>query len=136
MTSGVSAREFALNLRRFGDVTEKQATMIIKKIILVADSGVVLMTPVDTGRARGNWYPSLEVPSTAMNMAASDKGGNQTIASISAKLPSFKLGGVFWMTNNLPYILPLENGHSKQAPEGMVDLTLARIAARYGGVVR
>jgi hypothetical protein len=28
--------------------------------------------------------------------------------------------------NNLPYAVPLEYGHSKQAPGGMVRITLAR----------
>lgn len=32
--------------------------------------------------------------------------------------------GVFWITNSLPYAQALEDGHSDQAPEGMVGLTI------------
>ena len=32
-------------------------------------------------------------------------------------------GGVTYLSNSLPYAVPLENGWSKQAPQGMVKLT-------------
>ena len=33
-------------------------------------------------------------------------------------------GDVIYLTNNLPYAVPLEEGYSKQAPAGMVALTV------------
>lgn len=68
-------------------------------------------------------------------MNAADKGGGQAIARIAGVVGGAKLGDVIWQTNNLPYILPLENGHSRQAPEGMVDINLNAVAAQYGGAV-
>ena len=50
-------------------------------------------------------------------------GGPLTIAELRA----------IWITNNLPYAEPLENGWSKQAPAGMVAQTKAAIEARYAG---
>jgi hypothetical protein len=34
-------------------------------------------------------------------------------------------GSIFYLTNNLPYGERLEYGYSKQAPSGMVRITLA-----------
>lgn len=135
MSSGFSAREFAIDLEKFGKVTEEEATLIIRKIALDLDSAIVLATPVDTGRARGNWYPSLNKPSDEMDLNKLDPSGNEATSKINSTVALFKLGDTVWMTNNLPYILPLENGHSQQAPQGMVDNNLERVAAQYGGSI-
>ena len=136
MSKGVSAREFAVDLKKFGEVTEDQATTIFRKIAIDLDSRIVLGTPVDQGRARGNWFPSLNSPSNAVDQNAFDKSGGKAIADLTSKASSAKLGDTLWMTNNLPYILPLENGSSKQAAEGMVDVNLNAVAAQYGGVIK
>ena len=134
MSRGKSARQFALDLRKFGKVTREQATMIFRKITLELDSRVVLGTPVDVGRARGNWFPSLNTPATGTTDKA-DPTGSAALAEINSLVGSARLGDTVWLTNNLPYILPLENGHSKQAPDGMVDINLNAIAAFYGGSI-
>jgi len=131
----MSAREFAIDLKKFGRVTREQAQMIVRKIIIDLDTRVVLSTPVDTGRARGNWYPSIGEPSSARNDENYDPSGGGSVAAATGMAMGVKLGQLAWLTNNLPYILPLENGWSKQAPSGMVDKNLNAIAAKYGGQV-
>lgn len=135
MPRGLSPREFAIDLKKFGKVTREQARMIFQKIALDLDSRIVLGTPVDTGRARGNWFPSLNSPSTAVDLSATDKSGAVAQGRLSGVIAGAKLGDTIWQTNNLPYILPLENGHSGQAPEGMVDINLNAVAAQYGGTI-
>ncbi len=41
-----------------------------------------------------------------------------------------------YITNNLPYISKLENGSSKQAPNGMVNLTMNEVQRSVANVVR
>jgi hypothetical protein len=135
MPRGVSARNFALDLKKFGEVTREQAKIIFRKISLELDARIVLSTPVDTGRARGNWFPSLNSPSSRIEMDARDKGGAGAMSAAQGIINIADLGETIWFTNNLPYILPLENGHSGQAPEGMVDVNLNAVAAHYGGRV-
>lgn len=135
MPRGKSAREFAIDLRRFGELTEEKATLIFRKIALDLDRAIVLSTPVDTGRARGNWFPSLGSPSNAVDPNAQDKSGGAAIARAVGTVSGAKYGMVIWFTNNLPYILPLENGWSRQAPQGMVDINLNAVAAQYGGSI-
>jgi hypothetical protein len=46
-----------------------------------------------------------------------------------------KYGGTIWIYNNVRYITALEHGHSKkQAPIGMVAVSLAEIAAGLGNI--
>lgn len=135
MPRGLTPRAFALDLKKFGQVTRQQARVIFQKIALDLDTAVVLATPVDEGRARGNWFPSINVPSNEIDMAAADKSGSGAIAALESTVARADLGDTIWQTNNLPYILPLENGWSKQAPEGMVDENLNRIAAQFGGKI-
>lgn len=135
MPAGKSAREFAIDLKKFGEVTQKQAQVIFRKIGLELDSSVVYGTPVDTGRARGNWYCTIGEPSTKVDQEGFDPSGATAVGRIANICATVQLGQVIWLSNNLPYILPLENGHSKQAPQGMVDLNLERVAAHYGGSV-
>lgn len=134
MPRGLTPREFAIDLKRFGRVTREQAQTIFQKIAIDLDTRVVLGTPVDEGRARGNWYPSLNAPSSEVS-DRTDKSGSAAIAAATSVASSAKLGDTIWLTNNLPYILPLENGWSGQAPEGMVDINLNAIAAAYGGQI-
>jgi hypothetical protein len=133
---GKSAREFSIDLKKFGKVTHAQAEQIFRRIALELDQLVVLGTPVDLGRARGNWFPSIATPSSLVDEEIRDKSGGQAIAKVQGIVAGAKLGESIWLTNNLPYILPLENGHSqKQAPQGMVDVNVEKIAAQLGGKI-
>lgn len=62
-------------------------------------------TPVDTGRAKRGWRKR-STPSIAKN--------NQTI-----------------IENRVPYISPLDDGHSKQAANGIVVPALKKVLGRY-----
>lgn len=141
MAKSKSARGFNIDLSNFNIQTQKQATQIFKKITLDLDQAVVLDTPVDTGRARGNWFPSINAPSTENNRDKRrySQKGVSVINRVREKLGSTKLGDTFWLTNNTEYILKLENGMpggSKQAPRGMVDKNVQMIQAKFGGDIR
>lgn len=86
---------------------------------LVAGKGYV------GGRFRANWHISLDVVEN-VTFDETDANGAETIASLIAGLSDFKPGQMAYIINNLPYAIPLEYGHSTQAPNGMVRVTLAR----------
>lgn len=88
-------------------------------------SGTIKSTPVDTGRARGNWQTSVGTPADG-TLERDDPGGSAAIAEVTAKTPN-GAGQETFMSNNLPYIESLENGNSQQAPAGMVRINLARV---------
>ena len=91
--------------------------------------GVVLRTPVRSGRARANWQVGLARPPEGV-LEAADPDGRTAIAGGAATIARARPFETIWITNNLPYIGALEHGSSKQAPRGMVAATLAALAAR------
>ncbi|KQB53784.1 hypothetical protein AQS70_09230 [Pseudomonas endophytica] len=76
------------------------------------------------GRFRANWQFSIDTPADG-EIEAIDPSGNATIAALMAQVNSLTIGQTAYIVNNLPYAIPLEYGHSKQAPHGMVRVTLA-----------
>jgi len=91
----------------------------VRAVALVVDAELVNMTPVDTGRARSNWNPSLNVPDGTIR----EPGQKKSIDPIAS---AYKITDTILISNNLPYIKPLNNGSSKQAPAGFVDAALAK----------
>jgi hypothetical protein len=110
-------------------------TRIVKKLVLdivanlqaaPSDGG----TPVDTGWARANWIP---VIGSASGRAAPKPGDrSQTVgaavnlaqqgqAAIATIATTYRTSmGPVTIANNVPYILPLDAGSSKQAPAGFI----------------
>lgn len=80
------------------------------------------------GRFRGNWQVSI---GAAVNTETGviDPSGNDTIAKATDVIMSFKVGQAkfIWFCNNVPYAVPLEYGHSTQAPNGMVRITAMQL---------
>lgn len=106
-----------------------------KKLAFDIFAGVVEATPVDTGRCRNNWHMSLHTPDdiTFDKPGGGDLGDPPTGEHMSAQQQTLEqlqeLGIMVWIQNNLVYAPVLEQGHSKQAPAGMVAVTLARVVA-------
>lgn len=85
---------------------------------------IVMRSPVDLGRFRGNWNVQFDTsPQTSEGL---DRDGGPTLQRIASQLAGYKSGKRFWLLNHLPYSIPLEYGHSRQAPQGMVRLTVQR----------
>lgn len=76
------------------------------------------------GRFKNNWYVGLDSQPTATNDTP-DASGQGSNSRGMAVLEVFRVGQVssIYFTNNLPYAAALENGHSTQAPGGMVGIT-------------
>ena len=83
------------------------------------------------GRFKNNWYVGFDSQPTETNDTP-DASGQGSNSRGLAMLEVFRVGQVstIYFTNNLPYAQALENGHSNQAPGGMVGLT-ALDAAQY-----
>lgn len=77
------------------------------------------------GRFRGNWQFSIDTPADG-TLDQVDPSGGVTLAKLRLQVGQLTAGQTAYIVNNLPYAVPLEYGHSKQAPGGMVRITLAR----------
>lgn len=109
-------------------------------------SSIVKKTPVDTGRARGNWNITVGHDDTLESTRTRPQFKNVD------EVPKVEGDETIYISNNLPYITTLEyggypknpkggngktvNGYSKQAPEGMVGLTLANNENIFNAALR
>jgi len=137
-------KQFNKEIDDFVKTIPDQAVAIQKKIVLDALTRIVLRTPVDTGRARGNWQVSIGAPikdiiddprwkkkresksfqSRMKSRRSSDSKVINKANGILSKLPPYQQ---VWISNNLNYIEGLEKGNSKQAPKGMVSITVEEL---------
>lgn len=92
-------------------------------VALTVDQTVVSSTPVDTGRARGNWQVSLGFP-VVEEQDLVDKAGTVTIAAGAAVIRSRQSGQTIFISNNVPYIGRLNQGSSSQAPANFVEMAV------------
>lgn len=133
-------------MNKLGQTVEDNATLLVRRAALATDAAVVLATPVDTGRARSNWQASLNAPATGTREAyvegssGSSAGANAQAAIDQGKtvIGATKNGDAVHLTNNLPYIGRLNEGHSAQAPAGFVEeaIQVGLQAVRdFGGIL-
>jgi hypothetical protein len=130
---------FADDVNKFQRKTVNKMDQVVRKVALELFTRIIYKTPVDTGRARANWQVSIGTPA-AGTVEIDDKSGNATVSKATAKSAGFKAGDTIYLANNLPYIRKLEEGgygdgpktvggFSRQAPAGMVTLTVQEFAA-------
>lgn len=122
---------------------ETRGPKIAREIAIVCLQTVVLATPVGNkalwspqaqrrarpgyvgGRARANWLIGINSAHTnSLTIGVVDPSGASTIAAGSEVINGTTPGVEIHITNNLPYIVPLNEGHSKQAPAGFVEVAV------------
>jgi hypothetical protein len=112
------------DLQKLADKMSLNLDTVVRKSLLELTGDIIKRTPVDTGRARGNWQATVGSPATGV-LDAADKSGDKTTGKAQDAI-SKATGNIYYLTNNLPYIQALEYGHSKeQAPHGFVRLAVA-----------
>ena len=91
-------------------------------------------TPIDTGWASVNWWPHVGSAPTGNDGPSGDPSTRQAgqaagIAELASY--SFRGGQTIWVSNNVPYIGPLNDGWSTQAPAGFVEDAIQRVLTKY-----
>ena len=136
------AMSFSLQIKDFVKTVKVREEVVVRKLAFGLLEGVVKMSPVGNpelwkrpvkgyvgGRFRANWQVGINAPVVG-TLETKDKSGSATLAKGRQVLSGVKAGGgIIYITNNLPQAVPLEFGHSKQAPVGMVRVTVARYQA-------
>lgn len=128
------------NFKKLTDKGYDSANKDLRGVFFAGLSSVVQGTPVDTGRARNNWFLSVGIPSSSTT--TSKAKGLGAIRQLRG-MPQRVLNKKIYFTNNLPYAGTLEfggfpanprngtgrssGGFSTQAPNGWVRATLKRM---------
>lgn len=146
----MSSQTFTLALSQFVEKAKAAPAIVVRKATIDLFSAVVLRTPVGNpdlwagpapkgyvgGRLRANWIVSLDRPDPTTTEAI-DKSGAQTIAKGITVITHADGEQDIYMTNNLPYAVSIEYGHSKkQAPAGMVRVSIAEFSQYVENAVR
>tara|TARA_R110000772_G_scaffold42835_3_gene99162 strand:+ start:1146 stop:1520 length:375 start_codon:yes stop_codon:yes gene_type:complete len=89
-------------------------------------NGLTRVTPVDTGRARGNWFVGINKSNRSIDQErkaaqAIIDGVNDVQSSKALNYPEIVL------SNNLPYIERLNEGYSLQAPKKFIESEIDRV---------
>ena len=135
-----------MDLNKYCKDKEVELKDVRKTYAFALYSSIVKKTPVDTGRARGNWNITVGHDDTTASTRTKPQFKNVD------EVPKVEGDETIYISNNLPYITKLEyggypnppkggkgktiNGYSKQAPEGMVGVTLANNKNIFDSAVR
>lgn len=108
------------------DLIRRLATNIHAELVSPPPVG----TPVDTGWARANWIPQIGVPFTGNSQQiepspgeVAQAGARQQSGLASVFTYRLALGNVF-ISNNVPYILNLNDGSSTQSPRMFIETAI------------
>ena len=128
---------FALDLQRFAEKCKDKADDAVGNIVARVAVELDKRSPVGDatywkhppprgyigGHFRANWQLGVgSIPAGVIPGA--DRSGVATVGRIIAAIPDQASGKVYFLTNNTPYAQRLEHGWSRQAPAGVVGLTV------------
>ena len=114
----------------FAADSEEAAVKLEREMVLILVSELMTHTPFDTGRAKGNWIPSLDHPSEEVFPNRFDKSGAAGRARALGLTKRLKKLRDVWIVNNLDYIEHLENGTNKFRPFAMMRKSVAATLSR------
>ena len=151
--SEINTAEFMRSFDEWAEKSEKAYFDALKSTSLDMFSSIVKRTPVDTGRARGNWQISFDsVPAGEVGSAESWKrkgsegvrapsesaSSREAFAKATAKTNAAPDAFSYVaLVNNLPYIQRLEfSAWSDQMPAGMVRVTLSEFERKLAAAAR
>jgi hypothetical protein len=116
--------QFERTLNEFVKKAEIAPALVATKVAFEIYGRVISTTPVDTGWAKASWNIREKRPSLETPPEGSDQPLPQPPPVATSDFP------IWYVTNNVPYILALENGHSRQAGKGyMVKRALNTVQA-------
>lgn len=107
----MATSQFKLIAKRIKDRHEE----INRRALIAVSRRIILKTPVDTGNARNGWV---------FSFSGSESPEDDALKAVVVAIEPMKIGQLGYFLSYVPYIMPLELGHSKQAPAGMVRLSV------------
>jgi len=117
-------RNWTRDPKMFATETRQQFSKLLSAVAMRIYVNLVMTTPVDTGRARSNWIATIGSPSNATRAAGSASAAIRSAKQVFAPKSIPKEGATLYITNNLDYVVFLNQGSSKQAPAHFVEAAI------------
>lgn len=122
---------FSDDLTKFILGTGLRADQVLRKMALDGMLGLIKRSPVLTGRYRASHRMSVNAPDLSF-----EPPGEYEDPTPNVKLPDAKIGDTIYLTNNLPYAQPIEDGYSSKAPKGVYSQTFREMQRNLARAVR
>jgi len=139
----MTLRKLSIRFKGLSKDFPEKANALMRRVALAVDQSVVISTPVDTGRARSNWIVSIGSDNTAVidayvqgSALGVGEGGNarEALAQGRTALLTRRSGQTIFLSNNVPYIQRLNDGHSAQAPINFIETAIMEGVRAIGEV--
>lgn len=114
---------WSIPLDKLAERSKARLETVVRAVTLNLFVAVVRKSPVRTGRFRANWEVSYGAPKLTVN----DSTAAERADAVVREVITLPVGGVTFLSNALPYAYRLEHGWSKQAPAGMVRLSMVEL---------
>lgn len=129
---------FSADLSKITKSIDGKMDKVYAALCLEVFNRVILRTPVGNpdywkkpvkgyvgGRLRANWQFTKFTPAKGEKDTTKWQSNHAAVQDQAAKVAATETA---YLTNNLPYAVAVENGHStRQAPAGMVKVSLAEV---------
>lgn len=125
---------FARDIAQWAKKAGLNAEEAVRVTCHTLNQDIILASPVDTGRFRGNWQGTI-ASAASSTLDTDDKSGSGTLTKANAAADQ-SVGSVYYLVNNLPYARRLEYGYSSKAPQGMVRVAVQNFQAAVAAAAR
>ena len=126
---------FGLAMHQKASRVDKAVGDILKETVLTVVGSVAEDTPILSGQAQSNWLTSVSNPKRFwIANAWQNAGWYESLAMAQDATQNLRSTDVIHITNNLPYIVKLNQGYSRQAPAMYVESAILRATYRLRGI--
>jgi hypothetical protein len=117
-----SLKSFTIKMDKLSVKLGTSVEKVKRATAIAVHQTITVATPVKTGRAKNNWNAELNRPNrTKILGEVFDKSGQIAVTKAKAVINQSNDADSIWISNNLDYIVDLNNGSSKKAPAGFVQ---------------
>lgn len=118
--------------KKIGEIVQEAVEKKRRELGLTLLQQLAVINPVDLGRLRWGWMPSLNIPSDYL-----PPEGKYSFPDIVGRSMSewgnSTLNDVFYVVNNVPYAVYVNNGTVKLNPRRFVERTITVVSNLYNG---
>jgi len=135
-TMEMESKKFNQDIKKFIKRSNLSTNIIIKKIAFDLLARILRASSVDTGRSRAGWYAAIQGLGGSFELESKVKNPAKSQVSKGKKESAYKehLGNsvnkYVELINGVDYVIYLEYGWSKQAPMGMIRISMRKMRGK------